>query len=163
MEMKKMNKIIAILLLIVTSCDRHHDETPNITYYSIKNVSDYDVKITEYTIGYYDFEKGAQVGNVLKEYTFKKDSIYLFEEEVEGAGDAYPYFSHIDSLKITFSDTFSVISTKRNKMAKFLDLENCEVIDKSRYEHKVYYTITNADYEYAKQKLAEREANNGGE
>ena len=140
---------ILLCINVLTSCDKNKDE---LTYceihYKITNASDYNISITEYPP--YSSEK---------KYDINTHSIYSFSFDEKGSfgkTTSY-YYYHVDSFKITFSDTFSVTSTRLNKMAKFVDIENCVIEETSKYEHEVLYTITNADYEYAKQKLEERD------
>ncbi len=152
MEMKRF--LFLSLMPLLISCGNGEDGMQSsFTTYFIKNNSDFAIRINEYG------------GNSMSEtYTIKKDSLYTFcYEEFRAGTSAYPYYFFLDSIRVSFSDTFSVVSSRKNEMIKFSMLENCRVETKSDYEYEVYYTITNADYEYAKQKLAEREANNGGE
>ncbi len=143
MEMKRF--LFLALMPILFSCGNGEEGLRSTsTTYFIKNNSDYTIHIKEY-----------KYGDSLLTYTIEKDSLYTFEHCTTNT-TAYPYYLFLDSIRVSFSDTFTVLSTLPNEMIKFAMLENCRVENKSDCKYEVYYTITNADYEYAKQKLAEQ-------
>ena len=91
------------------------------------------------------------------------DSDTCVSESIKGRTEIFDLLRVYDSLKITFNDGTFLSSTGLENELKFVNLSNYSIEEKSNGHHIATYTFTNADYEYAKQKLAEREANNGGE
>ncbi|MBP5457715.1 MAG: hypothetical protein J6Y37_14580 [Paludibacteraceae bacterium] len=155
-----MEKIIFCLLGIscattISSCkDDLQEEGECHAFYTLVNKSDYDVKLNY-------FEHGLYTGNVQYDILIKRDSSYTMEVIWDILG---PPFHFIDTIHVSFVEALEFEDYKENSWfntVMFSKSYNYTVIDNTDYIRKSTYTITNADYEYAKQKLAEREADNG--
>ena len=145
-----------VWFIAISSCADVEEEGEFHAYYTLVNKSDYDVRL-KYS------DRTLYLGNIQYDTVIKRDSSYTMEVIWDIIG---PPFHFADTLYVAFDEKVAIEDYYDNMQfdnISFAKDYNYDIVEESYYIHRATYTITNADYEYAKQKLAEREANNGGE
>ena len=138
-------------LIAISSCLDVEEEDSHHAYYTLINKSDYDIKL-KYADRYYSYSNPIRYDTVIK-----RDSSYLMEVIWDIMP---PPFHDVDTLQVSFGSELVIedhAHPMRFKMIRFTNSANYELTEETQYIRHATYTITNADYEYAKQKLAERE------
>ncbi|MBO4806573.1 MAG: hypothetical protein J5554_11065 [Paludibacteraceae bacterium] len=157
-----MEKMIFCLISIpfaitISSCkDDLQEEGECHAFYTLVNKSDYDIRLRY-------FENTPYAGYQLYDTIIKRDSSFVMEEIWDIPASPFHF---VDTLQVSFGSVlmFEDYSTPIFlELVNFAHTSNYEFLEDKEHIRRATYTITNADYEYAKQKLAEREANNGGE
>ena len=142
--------LISLFNLIACSKDIQEEGCCH-AYYTLVNKSDYDVEL-EY------FERG--MNSLIKDFhdtIIKKDSSYTMEIIWDIIGTP---FQRIDTVNIKYGNEIEFKDYKENNyfdIILFSKAFNYEINEKKEHLLRASYTITNADYEYAKQKLEERD------
>ncbi|MBP5456925.1 MAG: hypothetical protein J6Y37_10515 [Paludibacteraceae bacterium] len=155
-----MGKIILYVAIFVGfvsafSCvDDVQEEGEHHAYYTLINKSDFDVRLKYYESPLYG--EPNQYDTLIK-----RDSSYTMEIVWDIIG---PPFKWVDTLFVRYGE-FEFCTTRNEHLSivRFSDPYYYECLEESYYTRRATYTITNADYEYSQQKLAEREANRGDE
>ena len=148
-----MVKLIPHLMVIIgsisiSSCVEDIEEENKFhAYYTLVNKSDFEV-----TLKYND---ETPMGRIQYDTIIKKNSSYTMEVVWDIIG---PPFKWVDTLFVGY-DEFKFFTTNNEHLSivRFSDLSYYEYSEDSYYTRRGSYTITNEDYEYSKQKLAEWE------
>ena len=144
----EMNRFLFLLfVLLLCSCGEGEDGLKEgRTDFIFFNKSSYQIDIE----GYYNETQ-------LTHTHIPIDSSICLSESIVGYTDVFDLQIVYDSIRITFQDAVSLTSTKYRKEHRIINLSNYSIEDKSNSYHIATYIFTNADYEYAKQKLEERD------
>ncbi|MBP5457714.1 MAG: hypothetical protein J6Y37_14575 [Paludibacteraceae bacterium] len=145
-----------VWFIAISSCVDVEEEGEFHAYYTLVNKSDYDVRLKY-------FDRTLYLGNIQYDTVIKRDSSYTMEVIWDIIG---PPFHFADTLYVAFDEKVAIEDYYDNMQfdnISFAKDYNYDIVEESYYIRRATYTITNADYEYAKQKLAEREADNGDE
>ncbi|MDA7794698.1 hypothetical protein N8962_03220 [Flavobacteriales bacterium] len=115
--------------------------------YVIINDSSYDINLKRY----YDYEAYNIMDSTIERNSFL--SIPIFKRGNSFSSIRSPYAVFIDSVRVTFSDSLSVIhGSKLYDVLRSVRVEENYVLEESTEGYRKYtYTFTNADVEEAAQ------------
>ena len=156
-------KLICFIIGLIGSCGLFsciesdvEDEGNCHAYFTLVNQSDYSVRLKYYERGPNTLKKS------LYDTIIRRDSSYTMEVVWDILGSP---FQRVDTLFVKYGDDLEFYDYSENlnfDMVLFSKYSNYKKIEESEYIRRATYTITNADYEYSKQKLADREAGKEG-
>ena len=140
----------ATCILTLYSCNSDIEEDGKChSYYILINKSDYDIRLKYH-------EKNVYIGDISYDTTIRMDSSYTIEEIWDIKAQPFHF---ADTIQVSFLPdlTFEDYAHPFFNTVKFASYSNYIPLEENEYIRKASYTITNADYEYAKQKLEERD------
>ena len=155
MELMKKVCLIALFPLLEGACSDVQETDCCHSYYTLVNQSDYEVSL-KYK-NKYDYTHPVCYDTIIR-----KGASYTMEVIWDIPG--LP-FHDVDTLQVSFGSelVFEDYSRPRYfQLIRFSVPSYYEFTEESEYINRATYTITNADYEYSKQKLAGREAGKEG-